>query len=104
MEVLFEENLIDKVQGKEELFNQRLKHRSIKQFRAAGLLMALVFSDEDFNKKVINNCVENGLVVDWFLFAPHCMRIAPPLTISEDEINSACNILLKSIETISTQR
>ncbi len=65
--------------------------------------MAVVFSEEDFNKKVINDCVENGLVVDWFLFAPNCMRIAPPLTISEDEINNACNILLQSIEMISTQ-
>jgi acetylornithine/succinyldiaminopimelate/putrescine aminotransferase len=103
MEVLLKYDLMAEIKGKQEIFNHWLKHKRIKQFRVAGLLMALEFYDERFNKEVIKKCIENGLIVDWFLFAPECMRIAPPLTITQEEINIACKILLRSIETVSNQ-
>jgi acetylornithine/N-succinyldiaminopimelate aminotransferase len=46
---------------------------------------------------VIDDCIRQGLVTDWFLFAPHCLRLSPPLTITETEIQDACTIILKSI-------
>jgi 4-aminobutyrate aminotransferase-like enzyme len=38
-----------------------------------------------------------GLITDWFLFADDCLRIAPPLVISNEEIDIACAIILKAI-------
>ncbi|MCK7540686.1 MAG: hypothetical protein MZV63_62260 [Marinilabiliales bacterium] len=36
---------------------------------------------------------EHGLMLDYFLFCDEAFRIAPPLTISPDEIHLACQRL-----------
>jgi acetylornithine/succinyldiaminopimelate/putrescine aminotransferase len=95
--VLIDESLVEGVKEKSELFVQRLKHPLIKAVRAEGLLISVEFESFEVNKKLIDFCIENGLLTDWFLFAPHCMRIAPPLTISKKEIKSACAIVLKAL-------
>jgi 4-aminobutyrate aminotransferase-like enzyme len=51
-------------------------------------------------QKVIHLCIEKGLISDWFLFCDNSLRIAPPLTISEEEIREACRILLEAISEI----
>jgi len=83
---------------KEKLFKKLLVHPRIKEVRGEGLLLAVQFSSEEENKKIISRGIENGVITDWFLFKPDAMRIAPPLTISEKEIKISCEIILKSIE------
>ena len=95
-EVLTEEGWIDTVKKNEALFRTLLIHPMIKTIRSAGLLMAIEFENFDTNKKIIDRCLEKGVLTDWFLFAPHCMRIAPPLIISEERIKAACEIILES--------
>ena len=63
-----------------------------------GLMLAVQFKSEELCKKVIENCIKNGIIVDWFLFRPDAMRIAPPLIITEKEIKEACKIILLSIK------
>lgn len=63
-----------------------------------GLMFALEFETAEVNQKIIRKCIDNGVITDWFLFSDNCMRIAPPLIISEEEIKSACKLILKSIE------
>ena len=53
-------------------------------------MIAIEFKDFEENKKVIDALIENGIFTDWFLFAADCMRIVPPLTITEEEILEAC--------------
>ncbi|MGN6495031.1 MAG: aspartate aminotransferase family protein [Agriterribacter sp.] len=97
MKVLVEERLADAVKQKEQMLLQKLRHPSIKAVRSSGLLIAVEFEDFETNKSIIDRCIENGVLTDWFLFAPQCMRIAPPLTISYDEIRKACEIILAAI-------
>ncbi len=86
------------VVGKGELFKKLLVHPRIKEVRGEGLLLAVQFGSEEENKKIISKCVENGVIVDWFLFNPSAMRIAPPLIISEKEIHVSCRIILKCLD------
>ena len=97
LEVLLEEKLMEGVTAKEALFRKLLVHPSIKYITGKGLLLALEFDTEEFNKKVIAKCINQGVIVDWFLFSGNKMRIAPPLTISVSEIEEACNIILQAI-------
>ena len=97
LEVIKKEKLVEQVAEKEKLFKKYLKHPSIISFRNKGLLMALEFADDKTNFAIINKCIDKGVIVDWFLFAPNCMRIAPPLIISNDEIKKACEIILSCI-------
>lgn len=99
LEVILEENLLNKVEEKSKRFVTQLKHPLIKEVRSNGLLIAVQFENYEFNKKVIDTCIENGLLTDWFLFNDSSMRIAPPLIISNEEIDLACAIILKSIST-----
>jgi acetylornithine/N-succinyldiaminopimelate aminotransferase len=96
MKVLLKENLISGVQGKEKLFHDLLIHSSIKSVRSAGLLIAVEFENFETNKRIIDACIKDGLLTDWFLFASNCLRIAPPLTISPSSIEEICRIILKS--------
>jgi acetylornithine/succinyldiaminopimelate/putrescine aminotransferase len=97
MEVLLEGKLIDTVAEKEKLFLQLLKHPEIKSIRSSGLWMAVAFESAEKCRKVIDACLENGVFTDWFLFAPDCLRISPPLVITEPEIRKACRIILQCI-------
>ncbi len=87
IEVLLEENLPDAANTKGKIFEDALsKLDAVKEIRRAGLMMAVDFKDEEINDRVINNLLDEGLVVDRFLFHPTSFRIGPPLTIAEDEI------------------
>lgn len=101
--VLLKEGIVDQVSGKAALFKELLQHPLIKAIRANGLLMAIEFESFEINKKVIDACLERGLLTDWFLFAPECLRIAPPLTISEKEIKKAVKIILGVLDTIGVR-
>jgi acetylornithine/succinyldiaminopimelate/putrescine aminotransferase len=94
---LLDEGLVKDVEKKAELFKSLLIHTSIKSVRAFGLWLAVAFDSFNTCKAVIDDCIRQGLVTDWFLFAPHCLRLSPPLTITETEIQDACTIILKSI-------
>jgi acetylornithine/succinyldiaminopimelate/putrescine aminotransferase len=98
--VLIDKTIASKVNKKEKLFHKLLEHAAIKEVRSAGLLIAVEFPDEEMNKKVISYCVANGVLTDWFLFAPNCLRIAPPLNISTEEIKSACKVITDGIDAV----
>jgi acetylornithine/N-succinyldiaminopimelate aminotransferase len=100
LEVLLESDWIDEVRTKEQLFAQLLKHERIQAVRTGGLWAAVEFESFEFCKKVIDRCIEKGVITDWFLFAPNCLRIAPPLIITEDEIRHVCNVILDSINEV----
>jgi acetylornithine/N-succinyldiaminopimelate aminotransferase len=93
-DVLLEEKLIDGVKEKEQLLLSLLRHPKIKAVRSRGLMMAVEFDSFETNKQVIDQAIEQGVFTDWFLFASNCLRIVPPLTISNNEINTACAKLI----------
>jgi acetylornithine/N-succinyldiaminopimelate aminotransferase len=97
MQVLLQNDWIGQVEAKEQLFRQLLVHPAIRAVRSCGLLIALEFESFDRNKQIIDACIAKGALTDWFLFAPECLRIAPPLTITAEEIRSACDIILEAI-------
>jgi acetylornithine/succinyldiaminopimelate/putrescine aminotransferase len=48
--------------------------------------------------------LQQGLLTDWFLFAPECMRIAPPLTITDKEIKKATRTILQVLDAIQEEK
>ncbi len=93
-EVLLEEKQMDTVKEKEQFFLSFLKHPKIKEVRSRGLMMAVEFDSFETNKQIIDALIEQGVFTDWFLFAANCLRIVPPLTITHEEIETACYKLL----------
>ncbi len=119
--VLLEENLIAGVKEKEQLFISLLSKALLKTsdglkpsgrltVRSRGLMIAVEFESFEMNKKVIDELLKasdglepsgrRGVFTDWFLFAANCLRIAPPLTITHEEITMACDRINDVIQDI----
>jgi len=92
-EYLLKENITETVFDKEALFRRHLDISGMKSIRSKGLMIALEFESYEDNKKVIDALIAAGIFTDWFLFAPECLRIVPPLTISPEEIVASCKII-----------
>lgn len=95
--LLTDKELISSVAQKEQLFKQLLVHPSIKEVRSFGLMLAIEFDSFETNKAIIDKCIEKGVLTDWFLFNDKSLRIAPPLIITNEEIEWACKIILEAI-------
>lgn len=94
-------NIYQKAEEKAQQFIQQLQHPAIQKIHHCGLLMAVYLESFEILWKVIQECLQQGLVIDWFLFANNCMRIAPPLIISEDEIHTATSIIKNALDKVA---
>jgi len=97
IQVIQEEKLLEQVETKADLFKKLLVHPMIKGIRNKGLMMAVEFESFEVLKPIIDRAIEKGVITDWFLFCDDSMRIAPPLIISEAEIEQACGRILEAI-------
>jgi acetylornithine/N-succinyldiaminopimelate aminotransferase len=77
LQVLLSSQLIAEVPQKAQLFLELLKHPSIKKITHKGLLMAVHLQDFDQLKRVIQHCLNHGVLTDWFLFAPPLSTHSP---------------------------
>jgi len=98
LEVLLESGWIDEVKAKENFLVEALKHPAIMDIQHKGLWMSLQFSTPELTKKIAANCVSNGVITDWFLFAEDRIRIAPPLSITIEALAIAVQKIKESIE------
>ena len=98
LNIILDENLASEANRKGELFKKYLKHPAIKIIRGKGLFLAVELGDAEQVIKLHEICIEKGLVFDMFLFCETAFRIAPPLTISDEEIEMISNILLQAID------
>ena len=98
LSVIENEGLVAAAADKEMLFRKYLNNPEIREIRGKGLMLAVQLRDSEQLFSAIDRCIENGIVTDWFLFCDTAMRIAPPLTITENEIKEACAIINESIK------
>jgi acetylornithine/N-succinyldiaminopimelate aminotransferase len=101
LRTLVDDHIVEKVEEKGQLFKQLLKHPAIKEIRGKGLMLAVEFENFEVNKKIIDACILDGVLSDWFLHCSNSMRIAPPLIITKEEIKEACKTILKNINLVA---
>ncbi len=86
-EVLLEENIIKTEMPSLPEINGGCLHFPFPRWGCIG------FDSFETNKKVIDRCLEKGLLTDWFLFASSCLRISPPLTMTDQELQHSLEII-----------
>nr|WP_208864227.1 aminotransferase class III-fold pyridoxal phosphate-dependent enzyme [Gaetbulibacter sp. S0825] len=94
-------NLISETLKKETLIREHLLHPLIKKIRGKGLMLAAILPSDDIVNRVILQCQEEGLILFWLLFEPCAIRITPPLTISDSELITGCEIIKKVLNKIA---
>ncbi len=98
LEVLVEEKLIEKAEMKGDLFEKALiTHPLVSQIRRKGLMLGVEIDSKLPIEKLLKHLQKHHLIVDQFLFHAHAFRIAPPLTISPEEINIVIEMLLNAL-------
>ncbi|GGB84552.1 aspartate aminotransferase family protein [Dyadobacter sediminis] len=98
LNVTLDEDLAAKAVEKGALFKSLLVHPKISEVRGKGLMLAAQMDSFEILKDTIDQCIEKGVITDWFLFCDNAMRIAPPLTISEEQITEACHVILEVLD------
>ena len=98
IEVIEQEQLLAAIPEKEQCIRNMLVHPAITDIQGTGLMWSAGFADETQNRQIIEKCMEYGVITDWFLFAPDRMRIAPPLTITMDELKMALQKIRDAID------
>lgn len=97
-QTIIDQKLWENAEEAEKSFRKFLNHPRIRFINGKGLLLSIGFENFTENKKIIDQCIANGLLTDWFLFADYAMRIAPPLNISRKDIENVCEIINRSID------
>ncbi len=98
LEVIEKEKLLTEVERKGKQIESLLQHPSIKEIRRVGLMFAIDFDSEERVNRIVQQAISDGVICYWFLSHPYSFRIAPPLTISDDEIKEACRVIMNAIE------
>lgn len=98
LDVIISESLAEKCRSKSELFIAQLRHPLISEVRGEGLLLAIELTSPVYVPYVVANAHKYGLIMDFFLFCNNALRLAPPLIITEDEIATACTMLLRLLD------
>ncbi len=100
LEVILNEDLHNRAEGKGKRFEERLaQHPALSAIRRKGLMLGLQLKEELDINALMKAFKKNRLVVDQFLFNHNSFRIAPPLTITVNEIDEASNLVEASLNT-----
>lgn len=91
--------LLKQISSKESRFRESLKHPSIVEIRGTGLMLAALLPDDRYTAQIVERCRELGVLFFMLLYEKKAIRITPPLTINEQEIDHACNVLKQVIST-----
>ncbi len=95
-----ESDLMQQALEKEQLFRSLLVHPLIKEIRGKGLMLALILPSAEITNQFILESQDAGLILFWLLFEPKAVRITPPLTISNNEIEQGCKVILEILTKI----
>mgnify|MGYP001402360922 FL=1 len=100
LKYILKEKIIDQIDSKEKLFRKHLKHKKIKSISGKGLMLSIDLYNNNYTNKIVEDCMNDGLLLFFFLFNDSSIRITPPLTISEEEIIKGCEIIINNLNKI----
>lgn len=92
--------IMSKIDEKEKLFRSLLKHHHISEVRGKGLMLAILLKNSNLTNKLVEQCLNEGLILFFLLFEPKAVRITPPLTINKKEIIEGCKTIIKVLNTL----
>ncbi len=105
LQVILDENLPEKANRKGAAIKNALKnHPAVAQIRQTGLMLGVELKKEYAASRMVAILKKNKLIVDQFLFNEHSFRIAPPLTITDDEIEQVIAKVTLSLNMLTADK
>lgn len=103
LQELTETALMQEALEKEKKFRKLLVHPLLSEIRGKGLMLAAMTKSPEITDKVVLQCQNKGLILFWLLFEGCAIRITPPLTISNKEIEEGCGIIIEVLNEIDAE-
>ena len=99
LKLLLEKPWVGEVERKSrKIYDALISHPAVKEIRAAGLLIAVDLGDAAKAKKMLYLLLDEGVLTDWFLFQGTSFRIAPPLCITDQEIDLGLEAVRRALD------
>lgn len=99
--ILVENDLPARAASFEKIIRKQLEHHpALREVRGRGLMLALELKNQEHLFPAVKACRNEGLLVDWFLFNDRSLRLAPPLIITEEEVNLVCAKLNSALDSL----
>lgn len=96
-------SLIPEALEKEQVVREHLKHPLIQEIRGKGLMLSAIMTSPDIANQVVHRCMDRGLILFFLLFEKRAVRITPPLTISIQEIEKGCQLILEVLDELASE-
>ena len=103
LEVLLDDDLVKRsaIIGKRLLSSLQAElpeSRFVKDIRGLGCLLAIEFHTEEVTQKFVTKCMKENLIIGWTLHRTTIVRAAPPLCMSDSEIEEAVEIIVQAVQ------
>ncbi len=82
----------------EEIVKQRLQGKGIKEVRGMGAMLGLELESKEITEYVVNHCFDQGILLGWTLHSNTLVRLAPPLIITDEELEFVTNTILEGLK------
>ena len=97
LKVLLEQNLMSRATVIEQRVRSALDLEPVKEIRGIGAMLGIQLYSFDQTRDVVQQCFDHGILLGWTLHSNTLIRIAPPLVITDDELNETLHILREVI-------
>ena len=99
LKILIREEWVANAERKGLLYKTILEsHKAVKEIRQVGLLLAVDLGESRAAERILPLLIEEGVMSDWFLFDENSFRIAPPLSITDEEIIYSASLIAAALD------
>ncbi len=103
LEVMLNEKVEKQVKDKEKIvkkyLEENIKYDNV-EIRGIGLIWGIDVHSEELSKKIVNECFNNGLILERAGRENSVVKIMPPLTIDNDTLLKGLEILSKAVDKV----
>ncbi len=100
LEELSQKNYGKRAREIEKAVRELESMEKITEIRGKGAMLGMELSDREMTRTVVDRCLEQGVILGWTLHSETLIRLAPPLTISDDTLGKALRIIAESIREV----
>jgi len=95
---LLEGNYLERAKEIEKFIKAKLKRKGIIEVRGFGAMLGLELESKTLTAHVVQECFKKGILLGWTLHSDTLIRLAPPLIITDEQLDFVCDSILEEID------
>ena len=93
----------DKAIKIEHIVRKELTADGIKEVRGIGAMLGMELENRELTQKVVEECMDKGIILGWTLHSDTLVRLAPPLIIEENHLTETLQDINRSVQKFSKE-